>query len=107
MWMGRKARPTNRTPHACPGGIMACWSLTTGGRFPYVRIRLFSVPAMLRMFQPILGLCVLAWLAAPASAEISVATDFAGGSAKVLAIDQAMKTVRILPGGDPNRGWPC
>ena len=43
----------------------------------------------------------------PCRAEITVATDFEGGSAKVLALDQATKTVRICPAGDPARGWPC
>jgi hypothetical protein len=42
-----------------------------------------------------------------ARAEIKVATDFEGGSAKVLSVDQVKKVVRIMPGGDPERGWPC
>lgn len=42
-----------------------------------------------------------------ARAEISATADFEGGSAKVLLIDQEKKLVRIMPGGDPKRGWPC
>ena len=41
------------------------------------------------------------------AADLSVSTDFEGGSAKVVAIDQGAKTVRISPAGDPARGWPC
>jgi zinc carboxypeptidase/carboxypeptidase M14-like protein len=42
-----------------------------------------------------------------ARAEITVTSDFEGASAKVLSVDQATRTVRIMPGGDPKRGWPC
>jgi hypothetical protein len=44
---------------------------------------------------------------APASAELSVSTDFEGGSALVESIDEAAREVRLRPGGDPARGWPC
>ena len=39
--------------------------------------------------------------------ELTVATDFEGASAKVVRIDQATKLVKIMPGGDPEQGWPC
>jgi hypothetical protein len=42
-----------------------------------------------------------------ARAEISAHADFEGASAKILAIDQEKKIVRIMPAGDPERGWPC
>jgi hypothetical protein len=42
-----------------------------------------------------------------ARAEISAHADFEGASAKILAIDQEKKTLRIMPAGDPERGWPC
>jgi hypothetical protein len=42
-----------------------------------------------------------------ARAEIAASADFEGASAKILAIDQGKKIVRIMPGGDPERGWPC
>jgi hypothetical protein len=45
--------------------------------------------------------------AAKARGEITVATDFEGASAKVVAIDQAARRVEIMPAGDPVRGWPC
>ncbi|MEQ1858971.1 MAG: M14 family zinc carboxypeptidase [Chthoniobacteraceae bacterium] len=40
-------------------------------------------------------------------AELKVATDFEGGSARVISIDDATQTIRFMPGGDPARGWPC
>jgi hypothetical protein len=46
-------------------------------------------------------------LISAARGDITVHTDFEGASAKVLAIDQAARAVRIMPGGDPARGWPC
>jgi len=42
-----------------------------------------------------------------ADLELRVSSDFPGGSAQVLNIDQANNTVRITPAGDPKRGWPC
>jgi len=38
---------------------------------------------------------------------IVVDTDFEGGSAEVIEIDQAQRLVRIMPAGDPARGWPA
>lgn len=42
-----------------------------------------------------------------ARGELSVTTDFEGGSARVLSIDQGTRTIRLMPAGDPARGWPC
>ncbi|MEX2175506.1 MAG: M14 family zinc carboxypeptidase [Pirellulaceae bacterium] len=42
-----------------------------------------------------------------ATADITAHTDFEGASAKVLALDPATNTIRIMPAGDPARGWPC
>lgn len=39
--------------------------------------------------------------------DLHVSTDFEGGSALVESIDQETATIRIRPGGDPDRGWPC
>lgn len=41
------------------------------------------------------------------AAEVRVRTDFDGGSARVESIDQAARVIRFMPGGDPERGWPC
>lgn len=40
-------------------------------------------------------------------ADLVVTTDFEGGSAVVDAVDSVRCEVRIRPGGDPERGWPC
>ncbi|HEX5106500.1 MAG TPA: M14-type cytosolic carboxypeptidase, partial [Pirellulaceae bacterium] len=53
------------------------------------------------------ALVALVLAANAARGEITVTTEFEGGSAKVLAIDQEKKMVRIMPAGDPERGWPC
>ena len=36
-----------------------------------------------------------------------VSSDFEGGSIKVIEIDSERRTVSVMPGGDPRRGWPC
>lgn len=41
------------------------------------------------------------------AADLSVATDFEGGSAQVVSVDQAARAIVIRPGGDAKRGWPC
>jgi hypothetical protein len=41
------------------------------------------------------------------SSQITIDTDFEGGSARVIALDQSSVSVRIMPGGDPERGWPA
>lgn len=43
----------------------------------------------------------------PVFAEVRVSTDFEGGSATVDSIDEGKREIRIRPGGDPSRGWPC
>ena len=52
------------------------------------------------------GILVSSSIKAPAM-ELRVSSDFPGGSAKVLHIDQLNGSVRIMPAGDPKRGWPC
>ena len=38
---------------------------------------------------------------------LTVSTDFEGGSARVLEIDQGSRTIRFTPGGDASHGWVC
>jgi hypothetical protein len=38
---------------------------------------------------------------------LRVSTNFEGGFARVLAIDDARGLVRFSPAGNPERGWPC
>jgi hypothetical protein len=42
-----------------------------------------------------------------AHAEVRVITDFEGGNAEVVKLDQATKTLRIMPALHEGRGWPC
>ncbi|QDT50972.1 Zinc carboxypeptidase [Symmachiella dynata] len=39
--------------------------------------------------------------------ELRGTSDFPGGSAQVVQIDQAARRVAIRPAGDPQFGWPC
>jgi hypothetical protein len=42
-----------------------------------------------------------------AAEPLRVSTDFEGGSAEVLGVDDATRSIRIMPGGTASRGWPC
>ncbi len=53
-----------------------------------------------------LALLLIAWGTAFAG-ELRVSTDFEGGSAHVLEVDQSAKSILFTPGGAPERGWPC
>jgi hypothetical protein len=59
----------------------------------------------------IITVFLLAPLAAAATnssgAELVVSSDFAGGSAKVVAIDQARRSIEVRPADHPERGWAC
>ena len=52
---------------------------------------------------------ILLTLAAECSAAepLSVMADFDGGSVRVLDIDQTTRSISFMPGGNPERGWPC
>jgi hypothetical protein len=41
------------------------------------------------------------------NAAFTISTNFESGSAKVIEIDPVTQTIRIMPGGDVDRGWPC
>ncbi len=41
------------------------------------------------------------------SPQLSVDTDFEGASARVLDVDHQKNRIRIVPGGEPERGWPA
>jgi hypothetical protein len=62
------------------------------------------------MQRSLWGFALLAFcfITSPALAEpLTVSTDFEGGSAREVEIDQATRTITFMPGGDPTRGWPC
>jgi hypothetical protein len=42
-----------------------------------------------------------------AATDLSVVTDFPGGSARVESIDQVSRTIRLVPAEHPGRGWAC
>lgn len=53
-----------------------------------------------------LGILISQWPALSFS-QIEVSTDFPGGSAEVLEIDQEKQVLRLNPGDYPERGWRC
>ena len=50
---------------------------------------------------------LLGALTLPLHAELRVLTDFEGGNADVVKLDQSTKTLRIMPALREGRGWPC
>jgi hypothetical protein len=52
-------------------------------------------------------LFLLPFFVITAHAELRVRTDFEGGNAEVVELDQATKTLRIMPALHEGRGWPC
>ncbi|WP_395717228.1 M14-type cytosolic carboxypeptidase [Prosthecobacter sp.] len=53
-----------------------------------------------------LPICLL-WMTTLLHAEMRVSTDFEGGNAEIVKLDQASKTLRIMPKLHEGRGWPC
>lgn len=53
--------------------------------------------------------CLLAllFLTCAAKAELRLLSDFEGGNAEVVSLDQATRTLRIMPALREGRGWPC
>jgi hypothetical protein len=58
-------------------------------------------------FPRLFAASVLLILAHPALAAWRVATDFEGGDAEVVHLDEAARVVRIQPALREGRGWPC
>lgn len=50
---------------------------------------------------------LLSALSLPLHAEMRVLTDFEGGNAEVVRLDEEAKTLRIMPALREGRGWPC
>src|SRR5262245_1392067 len=38
---------------------------------------------------------------------LTVESDFEGASVAAVEIDEAARSISFMPGGDPQRGWPC
>ncbi len=53
------------------------------------------------------SLALFVFFTFPLHAEMRVSTDFDGGNAEVVKLDQASQTVRIMPKLHEARGWPC
>lgn len=54
--------------------------------------------------------CVMGAVGLPMASmggDLSVSSDFEGGSVASVEVDNATRTLRFMPGGDPARGWPC
>ncbi|QDT09678.1 M14-type cytosolic carboxypeptidase [Stieleria marina] len=45
--------------------------------------------------------------ACQANEPLAIVADFEGASVRDVAIDQQERSVSFMPGGDPQRGWPC
>jgi len=52
-------------------------------------------------------LIALLFLTCAAKAELRVRSDFEGGNAEVVSLDQSTRTLRIMPQLHEGRGWPC
>ena len=55
----------------------------------------------------LLPFIALLLMSLPAAAEITVSADFEGGSVHVHEINQGAGAIRVSPGENPGRGWPC
>ena len=61
----------------------------------------------MKVFAALVLQLMTAFLQAAPAADLQVATNFPGGSAKVESIDQKTRTVQLMPGGPKERGWVC
>lgn len=52
-----------------------------------------------------IGLAFLGHVAS--AADLIVETNFEGGSAAAIEIDHKERAIQLMPGGNPERGWPC
>jgi len=60
------------------------------------------------VFSSMKPLVILALLTVTASTfALTVESNFEGASVADVSIDEAARSVRFMPGGDPVRGWPC
>ncbi len=50
---------------------------------------------------------ILACRAAVAAEPLVVDADFEGGSVRTIEIDDVARRIDFMPGGSPERGWPC
>ncbi|MCE9604716.1 MAG: zinc carboxypeptidase [Planctomycetia bacterium] len=55
----------------------------------------------------IAAILVFACRAADAAEPLVVEADFEGGSVRTIEIDDVARRIDFMPGGSPERGWPC
>jgi len=75
-------------------------------------VMLYARSRVTRVLMSVLGLSVglglgSRWVNGAETAKLSVASDFAGGSAEVLGIDVEGSKIEIRPALRFGRGWPC
>ncbi len=75
-----------------------------GNRGPSVAMKPIRLP--ISPLHWLALLCLSVWSGA-ARAELKVSSDFEGGSGVVEKLDPEARVVQLMPGGDPQRGWPC
>jgi hypothetical protein len=88
-------------PFGCAGLLAGIDEYSSAGIHRALRMNCFSS----RPF--FLFLLAFALALGGHAADLEVRTDFEGGSARVESIDQTARVIRLMPGGDPQRGWPC
>lgn len=78
------------------------------------RDRLYEIPAEFPSMNRRLIITFLILTAAACVADsciaadkLTVDSDFEGASVRVLEIDEVARSISFMPGGDPERGWPC
>ena len=74
---------------------------------PLIEIRLRRVRSALRVLAALLLASISIGSHVLAETGLDVRTDFEGGSARNVSIDQTTRTIRFMPGGAPDRGWAC
>lgn len=70
---------------------------------------MIQCPRLFRQFvlTVFLPVAVSTAVRAQESASLTVDTMFEGASARVLNVDTEQQTIHIMPGGDPQNGWPA
>lgn len=64
----------------------------------FLRLRTFLIVAVALLF---------ACRTAAAAEPLVVDADFEGGSVRTIEIDHSARRIDFMPGGNPERGWPC
>lgn len=88
-----------------------CWSLTS--RVLEWHLPLFLAPLGTRnksvrtCLGVVVALLTIAAVEVLRASDLQVSSDFPGGSARVLKLDQAARSIHLKPTAHENRGWVC